>query len=166
MVWLIVANVRGDGCRSACLGIRGLLHGFRKVQLHLERRLKEAASVLFPSHTSDHHSALDSTAPLEARAYLEVWREVAVSFVFIGLVQVVLGERQDEVVPVAFPAAVPALSARRLTLAPLLALHVVHRPVLHLVPAVLWSRDEEGVHPEVEHFVLKARVEKSGNEVK
>lgn len=40
MVWLIVANVRGDGCRSACLRIR-LLHGFRKIQLHLELEIKK-----------------------------------------------------------------------------------------------------------------------------
>lgn len=93
--------------------------------------------------------------------YLEVWREVAVSFVFVGLVQVVLSERQDEVVPVAFPAAVPAIGALWLALTrcwyPLLAVCIVHRPILHLVPALLWSGYEEGVHPEVEHFVLESR---------
>lgn len=40
MVWLIVANIRGDGCRSACLRIRRLLHGFCKIQLHLELQIK------------------------------------------------------------------------------------------------------------------------------
>lgn len=34
-----------------------------------------------------------------------------------------------------------------------LAVCIVYHPVLHLVPTLLWSRDEEGVDPEVEHFV-------------
>lgn len=41
MVWLIVANVRGDGCWSACLRVWRLLHGFRKIQLHLECKWKK-----------------------------------------------------------------------------------------------------------------------------
>lgn len=103
---------------------------------------------------------LNQSKPIPAfLAHLEVWREVAVGFILIRLVQVVLIERQDEVVPVpvAFPAAVPALCVLWLALTrpARLAFCIVHRPVLHPVPALLWSRDEEGVHPEVKHFVLE-----------
>lgn len=142
MVWLIVANVRGDRCRAA-LRIRRLFHRFCKVQLHLE-----------------------------------VWGEVAISFIFVGLVQVVLGECQDEVVPVtvsvpvplpvAFPfpsvvsgvvsGAVSALGTGRRALSHWLALEAVHViphcPVLFPPLFLLWSGDEEGVYPEVKHFVL------------
>lgn len=41
MVWLIVANVRGDGCWSACLRVWRLLHGFREIQLHLKCKKKK-----------------------------------------------------------------------------------------------------------------------------
>lgn len=51
MVWLIVANVRGDRCRAA-LRIRRLFHRFCKVQLHLKVKLNTMDfSVCRPTRT-------------------------------------------------------------------------------------------------------------------
>ena len=75
--------------------------------------------------------------------HLEVWREVPVGFVFVCFVQVVLGERQDEVI-----AAVCLLRGLKNLPFPRQA------PVLHLLKVLLRPRDEEGVHPKVEHLIL------------
>lgn len=77
---------------------------------------------------------------------LEVRREVSVGLVLVGLVKVVLRKRHDEVIPV-----ILALLRRQE------AVQVLQAPVLHLLAVLLWSRDEERVHPEVEHLVLVQR---------
>lgn len=85
--------------------------------------------------------------------YLKVWGEVSVGLVLVGLIQVVLGQRENQEVSVV------AVSSRY---RPQVLLHSVGRfpqrpsaAVLQPVQVLLWARDEERVHPEVEHLFLE-----------
>lgn len=83
-------------------------------------------------------------------AYLEVWREVLVGLVLVGLVEFVLGQREDQEVLVVGVSRVLVGSVRHLRVGRRAA-------VLQLVEGLLWARDEEGVDPEVEHLFLKGQ---------
>lgn len=85
--------------------------------------------------------------------YLEVWREVPVGLVLVGLVQVVLGQREDQEVPLAGV----AHHHRRQVL--LRFPQGARAAVLQFAQVLLRPRDEERVDPEVEHLFLETGME-------
>lgn len=87
--------------------------------------------------------------------YLEVWGEVLVGLVFVGLVQVVLGQSENQVVSV-----VGVSSRHRPQVLVRSVAWVPRHPgtaVLQFVEALLRTRDEEGVDPKVEHLFLEGQ---------
>lgn len=87
--------------------------------------------------------------------YLEVWGEVLVGLVFVGFVQVVLGQSENQVVSVVSFSShhhprVLVCSVDSFLQSPSAA-------VFQFVWVLLWARDEERVDPEVEHLILKGR---------
>lgn len=85
-------------------------------------------------------------------AYLEVRGEVPVGLVLVGLVQVVLGQREDQVVSVVGFASRRHRGLRR----PVKQLPGCPRAaVLHPLRDFLRTRDEEGVDPEMKHLLLQ-----------
>lgn len=91
-------------------------------------------------------------SPSPSAAYLEVRGEVPVGLVLVGLVQVVLGQREDQVVSVVGFASRRHQGLRR----PVKQLSGCPRAaVLHPLRDFLRTRDEEGVDPEMEHLLLQ-----------
>ncbi len=87
--------------------------------------------------------------------YLEVRGEVPVGLVFVGLVQVVLGQSENQVVSVVGFSSrhhprVLVCSVGRFSRRPGAA-------VLQFVEVLLRPRDEEGVDPKVEHLFLEGQ---------
>lgn len=90
--------------------------------------------------------------------YLEVRGEVLVGLVFVGFVQVVLGQSEDQVVSVV------GFSSHHhpqvLVCSVGLLLQRPSAAVLQFVWVLLWPWDEERVDPEVEHLILEGQKSK------